>query len=172
MTRFRLVVVVFALLASCGRQPWRYTTPGNAPAACRQVWVWQMPERNLVERTLEDSRSADTLLTQARLNALALAAAAQCLERGSPPRRLTEIVAEPMDRRADVCTTEPAFLHDAWDTELQYSFEVNRMVVRSAGPDREFLTADDLRLPDQSEAHAMLIDVRGVCLDAEPTLLR
>jgi len=134
--------------------------------ACDQVVIWSLPHGLILNKTKSDSRDANTLGTQARINGIALAATAYCYaHKGEYPLSLGTIIdssptAASMPER---CRAEGDWLTDFWGHPIYYGVIDGRLVIQSAGPDGIFATSDDIGLPTVNDPLAEIAVIRLAC---------
>lgn len=133
---------------------------------CGSALRWKMPATTIVQATEDDSRTHDVRMTQARIDAIVLAAEAYCqLSRGRYPASFEDMmhpstsIAEGMPK----CRLDRNAVVDAWDRPIFFAVTANRLRVVSAGPDGVFTTADDIELPAVGDRHAESFDWRAEC---------
>jgi hypothetical protein len=110
-----------------------------------------------------DNRTPDTQMTQARMSAIVRAAQVYCHENGAYPNSLRVLIDFSKDRfQGALCRLDKTVVVDAWGNEL--AWQSGRLSsLTSAGPDQEFGTSDDLRLPKKGDPHAQLPDALSNC---------
>lgn len=129
---------------------------------CGQLIRWKLPETMVVERTPGDTRSAGVLMTQARLDAIIVAAEAYCrLSNGSYPRTFEDMVIGLPGMTN--CTLDTMDVKDAWDQPIFYAPSGDRPMLESAGADGRFTTTDDIGWPNTSDIHVESFDLSREC---------
>lgn len=135
---------------------------------CGPSLRWSMPATTTVEATSADSRTHDVRLTQARLDAIVLAAEAYCQLSGGRYPDSFEAMTNPAPAIAEGmpnCRLERHAIVDAWDRPIFFAITANGLLVVSAGADGVFTTADDIKLPVAGERHAESFDWQAECTD-------
>lgn len=155
-------VLAIGLVLGCLGQPAVVAT--GVGIACGPLYRWRMPSTTVVERTPEDSRTSDVLATQARLDAVILAAESYCRQHGGVyPENFEQMMTlPPAIAKCDVGVTD---LIDAWGRPIYYSVLAGHIVVASAGSDGLFTTADDIGRPAKSDPHAETFELPAECLN-------
>lgn len=160
-----ILPVVFALDVSCAAEPAKGGTPTRV-TVCDNVLLWRFPETLQIDSTTDEKRSPQTLVTQARINSIALAAAIYCIQFGREyPPGYTEVLrhgSELPPERAGCGLTED-LLEDAWGRPIYYAADGGRLRAVSAGPDGRFATADDIGLPESGTQDAERMDIGQQC---------
>lgn len=133
---------------------------------CGPALRWKMPATTIVEATEGDSRTHDVRMTQARLDAIVLAAEAYCqLSGGRYPASFEDMI-HPTTAIAEgirECRLDRHAIVDAWDRPIFFAVTADGLLVVSAGPDGVFTTADDIKLPVAGERHSESFDWRAEC---------
>lgn len=135
-------------------------------ARCGSALRWKMPTATIVHATEGDSRTHDVRMTQARIDAIVLAAEAYCqLSGGRYPANFEDMMhpASTIAEGMRECRLDRHAVMDAWDRPIFFAVSANRLIVVSAGPDGVFTTADDIELPIAGERHAESFDWRSEC---------
>lgn len=133
-----------------------------AESHCGPLVRWKLPETMVVDRTTQDDRTAGVLMTQARLDAIILAAEAYCrLNDGKYPRTFEEMMIGLPGMTQ--CALDALDVSDAWDRPIFYAWSVNHPVLQSAGADGQFTTADDIGWPKSSDLHIESFDIPSEC---------
>jgi len=155
--RIRMTVVattIAAILATeaCSAQ--------GSGIVCGQLLAW-MPAEALLESG-GDGRTEDRLTTEGRLWHVATRIELVCELTGRYPERV-DGVNEILRANGARCQLDRGMLFDAWGTPVFYGTVDGVPVLRSAGPDRTFSTADDVPTPSSGDALARVIDARSEC---------
>jgi len=158
---FGVVLCVYGVSTAASTTPFE-----SSQGACGRTSTWSFPEHTRVEATADDSRSYETLVTQARVTQIILAASRYCVSHGgSYPTSFDEMfrfrATLPGGDRG--CTIEDHVLKDGWEQPIFYWSDGDTFVVISAGEDGRFTTNDDVARPDSTDKHAEVVDVRNVC---------
>lgn len=122
---------------------------------CGPLSAWKMPATDLIERTRDESRTYDVLVTQARIDAIIRAAEAYCrANHNAYPSSIERLISPPPTILPQMakCRLTKEDLNDAWDRPIFYAIIDGHLVVRSAGPDGRFSTIDDIGLPEAADA--------------------
>jgi hypothetical protein len=125
-----------------------------------------MPETTVVEATAEESRTYDVLVTQARIDAIIVAAEAYCrLNANAYPAAFQEMIEPPsaISARMLGCRLDAEGVLDSWGKPIFYAVMAGRIIVRSAGADGRFTTEDDIGQPGRADAHVEAFDVGREC---------
>ena len=134
---------------------------------CGPLVVWKMPATDLIERTRDESRTYDVLMTQARIDAIIRAAEAYCRANHSAyPASIERLISPPPAILAQMarCRLTAEDLNDAWGRPIFYAIIEGRLVVRSAGADGRFSTIDDIGPPEPADARiAETVDIAHEC---------
>lgn len=128
-----------------------------------------MPASTIVEASGADARSGDVLTTQARVDALILAAEAYCRLNGGRYPQSLDAMASPPERFTSAmrnCRLSPESYFDAWSRPIFYGVIEERLVIRSAGVDGRFATADDISIPTELDRYVEEFSIAAGC--AEP----
>lgn len=150
MTLFLALGITEALPAQVS-----HATDSSAVRGCGALVRWRMPATTVVERTRDEARMYDVLVTQARVDAIILAAEAYCrANRNAYPASIERLISPPPAVLAQMakCRLPAEDLNDSWDRPIFYAIIQGRLVVRSAGPDGRFSTIDDIGLPEAADA--------------------
>lgn len=155
------VCVGMVALTGLGVQAAARRTPDAI--GCGPLRRWRLPEAMIVERSRDDARSADVLLTQARLDAIIRSAEIYCqVNNGQYPHTFEQMVA--MMPRTSECALEATDLVDAWDQPIFYAVSAGRPILWAAGEDGRFTTSDDIGWPTAADAHTELFELPTDCL--------
>ena len=128
--------------------------------------LWSLPETLQISATPDEKRSFHVLLTQARINSIALAAAIHCRQPGGgyPATSVDLVLPESqLPSKWAACSLERDLLQDAWDRPIFYMAEEGRLLIVSAGPDGRFATEDDIGLPHSDDQHAEQMNLDSEC---------
>lgn len=140
---------------------------GESTYECGAPVRWRMPATLVIERTREEIRMYDVLVTQARIDAIILAAEAYCRANHNAYPSSTERLISPPPAilpQMAKCRLAKEDLNDSWDRPIFYAIIDGHLVVRSAGPDGRFSTIDDIGLPEAADARiAETFDIGHEC---------
>lgn len=154
-----LLLGVGAISSSCSP---RVRSVVRAP--CPSIHVWTFPETLEVDTTAFDNRSAEVRHTQARIDAVAIAALLHCARFGALPLSIDELLAAPaLPRERATCAISNDLLLDAWDRPMRYERLSTGLAIWSAGPDGRFGTSDDIGLPTAGALHSEPLDLDRAC---------
>lgn len=133
---------------------------------CVTVPRWRLPETDVVELTANDNRTEDELTTQARIDAILVAAVAYCVaEGGTYPASFDALAARAMSLPDSLrrCELDPTAHHDAWGRPIFFGVIGGRVHVQSAGKDGVFSTPDDIGVPEPASRFATAIRIPRDC---------
>jgi len=139
---------------------------GPSYSACGPLRRWKMPETTQVNATADESRSYDSLVTEARIDAIILASEAYCrLNDNRYPGAYKEMIHPPekIARRMHGCLLDSSNVSDSWGRPIYYGYTSNHVIVRSPGPDGRFTTEDDIGTPSSNDAHTEPFDIAREC---------
>ena len=142
-------------------------TDSSAGRGCGPLVRWRMPATTVVERTRDEVRMYDVLVTQARIDAIVRAAEAYCrANHNAYPASIERLISPPPAISAQMarCRLPAEDLNDSWDRPIFYAIIQGHLIVRSAGPDGRFSTIDDIGLPEAADARTSeTFDVAHEC---------
>jgi hypothetical protein len=125
-----------------------------------------MPATDLIYKVPGESRDYATLMTQARLDAIIVAAEAYCRSNGGTyPASLEELLMPKATVAAKLsrCRLEEHVLVDGWGDPIFYAVVNGRLIISSAGADKRFSTRDDVGRPLPSDPHSESFSVADKC---------
>ncbi len=161
-----LLVLVWAL-AACLRQGGGDSIAVTATRSCSPLFMWRMPAGDFVTSSAAESRPYRVVLTQARIDAIAMSAAAYCAVEGSYPPSYEAMVqfrrSMPAHLTGCAFRDDHDLLHDGWGQPIYYSVVGAQVHIASAGPDGRFTTADDVTLPKADDSLAEAIELSRDC---------
>ncbi len=166
-----LVALLVAGIDMSGAQTPPARFDSTTPTACGPLVRWRMPRTTVVEATPRDSRQIDVLVTQARIDAVILAAEAYCrLNRGVYPTTFEEMESPPDSFFAamKMCRIDADASTDSWGRPIFYAVIAGRLIVHSAGMDGRFTTADDISIPLVEDQHAETFNIETECTGVRP----
>jgi hypothetical protein len=140
--------------------------PGHK-AQCGPLVRWRLPALTRIDSVPGENRDHSMLMTQARLNAIIVAAEAYCRNSGGAyPASLEEMLMPSPSAAAKLsrCRLEEHMLVDGWDDPIFYAVVDGRVVLRSAGADKRFSTRDDVGRPVPSDQHSESFTVAAECM--------
>jgi hypothetical protein len=156
------ILVLGAALLSCARMNVRLPA-----GSCGDLSYWSLPATLVLHEHPSDTRTAEELQTQARINLIKRAAEAQCrAQSGQYPASLSALASPPPRVRAAVgrCVADTLLLADAWSQPIEYRVLASGgLLIRSSGPDLQLGTADDIGLPPPNSALRRAFEVETEC---------
>jgi hypothetical protein len=160
----RLALVLLLPAAACfGSRGLAHdtVTPGRS---CGALSLWSL-QGDVVTSTASDTRSIDTMRTQARIDLIALAAEAYCSVQGTYPSGYEAMLdfKSRIPARLSNCALADDLLDDAWQRPIYYAVQGSHVQIVSAGPDGRFTTADDITLPQPADPLAEVPDLAREC---------
>jgi hypothetical protein len=164
----RLTLAIFGLISigsSCLRQsPAAMHAAGSGGSVqCDVLFWWPDPGETIA---YPDSRleEVNVEVARAEINLGVAAVHRFCLAYGEWPQDLSELRAygEAM-RSSDDCILLDELILDPWDVPYKYSLEQSTYRIVSAGPDRQFGTADDIGLPNPDDPHTIRLSTSALC---------
>lgn len=125
------------------------------------VW-WKLPERLEVSGSGSRSSTAQTLATHAIVDVIIRAAETFCRQHdGQYPRTFQEMFS--VFPPESECVLEPTHVMDGWGHPVFYGLIAGSPIVRSAGADGVFTTADDIGWPTVSDMNVESFEIPGDC---------
>jgi len=166
MTRVVFVVAVSGLVLFGCAPGVRTSADPSSPATCVGNQLWRLPDEMPLNAQPTEKLSYAILVTKARLNSIALAAAVACREAGgtfpSSYRALLESalnIAPPLA----ACALDEAALVDGWGWPIYYQGGTGVLIVRSPGPDGRFTSDDDISLPSPGSPDGESLEIDRNC---------
>lgn len=138
----------------------------NRNKSCGPLTRWKMPETTVVQATPSESRTHDVLVTQARIDAIILAAEAYCRLNGNVYPTTFQQMIEPPAKIAENmrgCRLDAENVVDSWDRPIFYAIVARRLVIKSAAGDGRFTTSDDIGRPDPTDQHVESFRIAEEC---------
>lgn len=161
------LLVAWSGLALLGCAPGRTITadPGSA-APCTGGQLWRLPDEMPLNVQPAEKLSYSVLVTKARLNSIALAAAVACRQASgtfpSTYRALLELAAT-LPPALAACALDEDLLVDGWGWPIYYQGGAGVLIVQSAGPDGRFTSNDDIALPPSGSPEGVSFDIDRNC---------
>lgn len=162
------------LLISCSPQEKAPQTDQSlgANSPCGQLRYWPDASGNFIAPPDADAAMRTMFAvkrSRAALNHVAVAAEKFCVDTGRYPRSLSELWAagDKLARGHPCALASPGPVSDEWGNEYEYEFVDSVPRIQSAGPDGEFGTSDDVRIPTTDTEGTERFDAQERC-DIEP----
>ena len=141
-------------------------SPVGRRGRCPNVVTWRMPD-GVVDMTASDTRSAEVIQTQARINLISLATVFYCRTRGAMPTTSGALIeaSKSIPEEFKSCRISDSFFEDAWGHPIYVSLRSGPggFVVSSAGADGVFATADDIPTPSKAMSHTEAASFEQYC---------
>jgi hypothetical protein len=135
-----------AATAGCAKQPAR-----NASLGCDPVFInAQKGNRSELAGPRGDAAER-TATTVAGMQLVQASAGGFCVDSGRYPRSVAELeAAQHAGANVTDCAFDPSYLVDGWGRAIKAEWSEHAPRLRSAGPDGQFATADDIISPDST----------------------
>lgn len=165
-----VVLCLLFLFASCSPSDGAPKTHQglSSTTTCGQLWYWPDAGGNIIappDADLATRRHFAVERTRGALNHVAAAADKFCVVSGRYPRSLSELWAA-RNRLAPghpCALASPGPVRDEWGNKYEYQLVDSVPDIRSAGPDGEFSTSDDIRIPTTETEGTERFDAKEEC---------
>lgn len=152
-------------LAGCPQGP-RVRPDLGLAASCSTGRLWRLPDEMPLNVRSPEKDSYAALVTKARLNSIALAAAVACRQAGgtfpSSYQALLEF-AKGIPLTLAACALDEDLLVDGWGGAIYYQGAAGVLVLRSAGADRRFTSDDDISMPPLDSPEGISYEIDRNC---------
>jgi len=161
MRRITITALLGCMLGYTGTAANVAARPSRAEPCGPLVW-WKLPALLVVERTEEDDRSSQVLTTHASVDVIIRAAETFCRRHGGVYPITFEEMSSVFPPESE-CALEPSDVTDGWGHPVFYGVVHGIPIVRSAGADGLFTTADDIGWPTAMDPHTAPFEIPGEC---------